>query len=533
MRVSPSIQEIASALAQTSLEKQKLNLPRTGRILCLILQRLPEAGFKRRFPVSSTETSARPEHSGGEKLMRAVAEAFLKYSPRVSIRSAPGGNNFFVFIDIASTSHLFAGASCEEDDKRKNATAPRPLNQGEENLMRSAIRLARDLGFSAQCAVADTPAGAQAFAIALPGTILPPGEERDRLKELSLPLLLHLEGLVRWERIAAIESIVTFFLMLGCKTIGDLSRFTADSFRERWGETGALIWKRIHAKDRQVVSPLVPTDPLEDYVHLDFPVSLVSLLLHQVQKSIAFLFARLQGRRLVAQRLTLILHCEYSNARHKIEIEPVTPSRDRSLFLTLIENRLNDLDLENPIRDFEIQVTPVPEKSQQLDFFEPRVSDQDKVETLMSLLTQSSLKPGFYQIEPSLLPEKGWSLTASPHERKQAKDLLEPIHLEFFRNKDEGDAPPAVAPRPHYGAHVMRAPRPTRLLPTPRPLSLEELERLKILSRNPIERLESGWWTSGETPKRDYYFAVSPEGQCLWIFQDPSTEEYFLHGYFD
>src|SRR5690606_37767053 len=137
---------------------------------------------------------------------------------------------------------------------------------------------------------------------------------------------------------------------------------------ERWGETGALIWKRIHAKDRQVVSPLVPTDPLEDYVHLDFPVSLVSLLLHQVQKSIAFLFARLQGRRLIAQRLTLILHCEYSNARHKIEIEPVTPSRDRSLFLTLIENRLNDLDLENPIRDFEIQVTPVPEKSQQLDF---------------------------------------------------------------------------------------------------------------------------------------------------------------------
>lgn len=533
MRALPSIQEIASALARTSPQERKLNLPRTGRVLCLKLQTLPTAGFKRRLPISSTDASTRPEHSGGAKIMRTVAEAFLKYSPRVSTRPARGESGFFVFIDIASTSHLFAGAHCENEEP-KIATESTHSNRGEENLMRSAVRLARDLGFSAQCAVADTPAGAQAFAIAHPGSILPPGEERDRLKELSLPLLLHLEGLLGWERMAALENIVTFFMMLGCRTIGDLSRFTAESFQERWGETGALLWKRINAQDRQVISPLIPTDPLEDYVHLDFPVSLASLLLHQVQKSIAFLFARLQGRRLVAQRLTLILHCEYSNARHRIDIEPVTPNRDRSLFLTLIENRLNGMDLENPIRDFEIQIAPVPEKLQQLDFFEPRVSDQDKIDILMSLLSQSSLKPGFYRIEPSLLPEKGWRLTTSPHEDKQTTDLLEPFHLEFFRNKNnEAEGPAAVTPRPHYGAHVMRAPRPTRLLPTPQPLSLEELARLKILSRNPIERLESDWWTSGDTPKRDYYFAVSPEGQCLWIFQDPSTEEYFLHGYFD
>lgn len=397
--------------------------------------------------------------------------------------------------------------------------------------MNSAVRLARDLGFSAQCAVADTPAGAQVFAAARPGTILPPGEERDRLKELSLPLLFHLEGLLAWERIAAIESIVTFFMMLGCKTIGDLSRFTVEALQERWGETGALLWKRIHAKDRQVISPLLPTEPLEDYVHLDFPISLASLLLHQIQKSMAFLFARLQGRRLIAQRLSLILHCEYSQAQHKIDIEPATPNRDRSLFLTLIENRLHNLDLENPIRDFEIQIVPSPEKSQQLDFFEPRESDREKAEILISLLSQANLKPGFYRIEPSLLPEKAWCLSTF-HERDRANDLLEPSHVEFFRGKDN-DATPAVAPTPHYGAHVMRAPRPTRILSVPQPLSFEELERLKILSRNPIERLESGWWAPGGATKRDYYFAVSPEGQCLWIFQDPSTEEYFLHGYFD
>ena len=59
--------------------------------------------------------------------------------------------------------------------------------------------------------------------------------------------------------------------------------------------------------------------------------------------------------------------------------------------------------------------------------------------------------------------------------------------------------------------------------------------------------LENAWWeVTGEASqvqahgrtnevalKRDYYFAVSSEGQCLWIYQDLTSHEYFLHGYFD
>jgi protein ImuB len=450
----------------------------SSRILALKLEELPAAGFKRPAKVSS---------------LKAVAEGFLKYSPRVQMR-AP-----WVFVDIASTSHLF---------------------HGEEGLMRSAMNLARDLGFGVQCAVADTPAGAQAFASAHPFYNCPPGEERDRLKELSLPLLLQLEGLEKWAKPSTVESIITFFMMLGFTKAGDLSRFTFSSLQERWGEVGGLLWKRLNAQDRPAISPLISTEPLQDYVHLDFPVSLVSLLLHQAQKSLDFLFARLQGRRLFAQKLTLTLHCEYSKAQHKILLEPNTPSRDRDLFVTLLERKLSDLNLENPIRDFEIHVIPCPERSQQLDFFEPRTTDQDKLQTLFSLLLQSSLTPGFYRIEPSILPERGWRLVASPSELYRAE-------------KEETKSPTlAVAPEPRYGESVMRAPRPTRLLRTPKSLTIEELQKIRILTTNPIERLEDAWWEK-EHQSRDYYFAVSSEGQCLWIYQDPRTEEYFLHGYFD
>ncbi|RYZ76195.1 MAG: hypothetical protein EOP05_05730 [Proteobacteria bacterium] len=98
-----------------------------------------------------------------------------------------------------------------------------------------------------------------------------------------------------------------------------------------------------------------------------------------------------------------------------------------------------------------------------------------------------------------------------------------------------------IAYEPVYGEQVSSAPRPTRLLKEPLPLTIEELGKLNILSNTPIERLEDAWWEDAEEhrmrggigSRRDYYFAVSREGQCLWIFQDLITDEYFVHGYFD
>lgn len=439
----------------------------------------------------------------------------------------------WVFIDIASTSHFYSG---------------------EEGLAQAALLLSQDLGFGAQYAIADTPAGAQAFAHAHPDTIIPMGEERERLKDLSLPLLLSLEGLVPWEKPSQVEHILTFFLMIGFKTAGDLAKLSAASFQERWGKTGALLWKRLHALDHAAISPLAPTEPLQDYVHLDFPLSLVSLVLHHSEKSLDYLFARLSGRRLFARKLIVILHCEYSSAHHKIEIEPNVPSRDRELFATLLENRLEAVNLENPIRDFEMFLIPCEEKVQQLDFFEPRTTDSDKLQTLFSLLLQSALRPGVFKIEPSILPERSYSLVSEPQEVVKPEAVTERrlrgAKALSSKSKTTESSPSvkstlsdneknslAFAYEPAYGDTVMSSPRPTRLLNEPAPLTIEALAKLKVLSNTPIERLEDAWWEETKpgamTTRRDYYFAVSPEGQCLWIFQDLITDEYFVHGYFD
>jgi hypothetical protein len=327
---------------------------------------------------------------------------------------------------------------------------------------------------------------------------------------------------------------------------------------------------------------------------LDFPVGLLPLLLHQTNKAAEFLFARLQSRRLYAQRLVLNLRCEYSDAQHKVELEPNKPSRDLSLFMALLEQKLENLDLQNPIRDFEIEIVPCPENSRQMDFFEPRTTAEERLDQLLSILKQAEVKAGLFEIYSALLPEKSFGLNESTeaHENQNISAQLQmpaltapssvdvgevaiDLHhrnlskqptLEFKRvgkksskvyfdeakgveNSVSESGYPQLQPLPAYSETILESPRPTRLLKNPRSLTSKEVSRLHLLSRNPLERIQLDWWDPpsnlrlgfepmGAPQCRDYYFAINDEGQCLWIYKNNSgaegtKEKYYLHGYFD
>ena len=113
------------------------------------------------LPQTSTYAPPREEYEWPRIApCRPLSRRFLNFRPRVQFR-AP----HWVFLDIASTSHFF---------------------KGEEGLMHSAMNLARDLGFGVQCAIADTPAGAQAFTVSHQEFILP-ARGGERRAERSLP----------------------------------------------------------------------------------------------------------------------------------------------------------------------------------------------------------------------------------------------------------------------------------------------------------------------------------------------------------
>jgi protein ImuB len=76
--------------------------------------------------------------------------------------------------------------------------------------------------------------------------------------------------------------------------------------------------------------------------------------------------------------------------------------------------------------------------------------------------------------------------------------------------------------------------RPLWLLPGPVPLSSsasrDYYQGSLALCSGP-ERIESGWWDGGDV-SRDYYLAISSQGQKLWIFRDRRSRDWHLHGLF-
>jgi protein ImuB len=76
--------------------------------------------------------------------------------------------------------------------------------------------------------------------------------------------------------------------------------------------------------------------------------------------------------------------------------------------------------------------------------------------------------------------------------------------------------------------------RPLWVLPAPLPLESSAARRhyagsLRLASE--AERIESGWWDEQDL-RRDYYTAVGPRGERLWVYRDLDSGAWHLHGVF-
>jgi protein ImuB len=435
------------------------------RILCLSLQQTVEAS---------------------------CADIFLKFSPRVQFRYP-----HYVFIDIESTAVLFGG---------------------EFQTLKKAVDLARTMYPQATGAIADSAPVAQVMVNYKPFDIIPEGEEPKVLAKLPVTALLEMEGLEAWSKKTTVDKIVHFFQSIGMDWLEDIYHFPLASFRERWGEVGTVVWKRLQGQDFQLISPLLVQEPLMGYAYFDDPVAMIPVLMQKMEPQMRYLFLRLEGLSKYAQRMEILLFCEYSDHRHQVVIEPAAPSRDFQLFKDLFLKKIEKMDLQNPIREFEILIFDIPEKVQQLDFFAPRDNSEDRWRRLISFAHQADLEMGFLQPEASHLPETSYSFKSESPKEFSPKDLVE-------------WADEAIQVKTVHAKALSDSPRPSLLLSEPLSITKTMLSKLKILTRFPTERIQSSWWKKMQ--ERDYFFALSQDGQLMWVYQDCESEKYFLHGYFD
>jgi hypothetical protein len=384
-------------------------------------------------------------------------------------------------------------------------------------------------------AIATTPYLAEALSVHLPNTLtkgnsapqqgqlVPPTtrqegfDERSLLARLPVRALLDFSGLTPLPS-AKIEAMVRFFQSIGFFSVSEILHFPRHSFRERWGDLGSQLWERLHLRHLQTLSPLIPMETLQSYFYSDFPIGNLATLRPLLEQHFDVLFMRLESRNEWAKNLKLILHCEFSETQHLIEIEPVQSCRDQNLFLSLLEKKIEKIDFQNPIREGEIHLASEGAQIEQLDFFTGRRSyDKGRWQRLLSIAKSEDIQMGFLQQKPSLIPEESYSLVE-----------LEPQTLcsgdEVIR-QDE-----SLRIKEFFGKLSEQMPQPSLLLLKPEELQAESVRNMR-LSPLPLLRLENSWWRGPIA--RDYFVARTPHQSLLWIYWDRRHEKYFLQGYFD
>ncbi|MNY35487.1 hypothetical protein D3C86_1698970 [compost metagenome] len=125
-------------------------------------------------------------------------------------------------------------------------------------------------------------------------------------------------------------------------------------------------------------------------------------------------------------------------------------------------------------------------------------------------------------MEASHFPEQSYRLVTDWPEDFISRDLVSRQDM-------------AVQVKSTYAKALNQSPRPSLLLEKPLPMKNSEVSQLRFVSQMPSERIESSWWQVSvqDLKNRDYYFALSHQGQLLWVFKDRINSQVYLHGYFD
>ena len=192
----------------------------------------------------------------------------------------------------------------------------------------------------------------------------------------------------------------------------------------------------------------------------------------------------------------MTLHREDGGGRIPLEVGLSRPGMDAERLLELLALKLENLELPAPVEAVELRAESTDEhRPPQADLW----SGHNRGDAWPALLDRLRARLGEAGLsglapQPDHRPEKAW------------------------RWVEPGTAASCEDERP----------RPTWLLPVPRPCRRENLR----LEDGP-ERIEAGWWDE-EDCRRDYFVARDRHGRRLWVFHEHQPREgWFIHGLFD
>jgi protein ImuB len=311
----------------------------------------------------------------------ALLDAACAFSPRVEETAADTA-----LLDVAGLERLFGPP---------------------QKLARDLARRVSEFGLEANVAVASNPDAAMHAARGLAGvTVIPPGQEAERLSALPVDVLLQTTSLHSDQnndarRARDQQAPVEKFDMLetldrwGVRTLRALAALPEVAVAERLGQAG-VRWQKLA---RGATSrPLVPAEPplkFEESIELEYPVELLDPLAFLLSRMLEQICARLGSRAMSAieLRLRLELECSADTARsggdhsapiHQRTLRLPVPMLDAKVFLKLLQLDLRVHPPAAPVTKIFLGAEPVRPRYAQGGLFLPLTPEPERLELTLA-----------------------------------------------------------------------------------------------------------------------------------------------------
>jgi protein ImuB len=309
---------------------------------------------------------------------------------------------------------------------------------------------------------------------------------------------------------------------LGVTTLGEMVRLPGSGVLERFGAEAHRLHQLAAGERWDPLVPVAPPETLDERVLLDDEERQIEGLMFVAKGALDRLLARLAERK----RALTALHVELRlrHAVHELEtrtetIKPAEPTLDSRALLRLLHLRLEGAPPSTGVVELRLFCDDVLATREQLALFaeKPRRDPRAAAEVLARLRAELGEDAVVTPIlRDGHLPEAqfGW-------QRIPAAALPAP---------PRPSPPPPGAPLPLVRRIFARPhPLPSRAAaPGERPLPSLLNEHGALLRLHGPYVLSGGWWAT--ELHREYHFAETEHGHCLWLYFDRNRHRWFWQG---
>lgn len=396
-----------------------------------------------------------------------------------------------------------------------------------EKIAQDLRRVASDVGFETNVALAGNPLAAVSAAQGFAGvTVIPAGEEGSRIGTLSLEALRipneFIETLRRW----------------GIRTCAQFAALPEIAIVERLGQEGLRWWRLAQGAE---VHPLIAKESpstFEEHMDLDSPVELLEPLLFVLNRLLEQLCTRLRMHILAIGEIKVTLTLERNDSRSKEPIFHIrtlrlpVPGRDSKLLLRLIQLDLEAHPPSLPVTAVHMLTIPVKACARQLGLFLPLSPDPERLEITLAQIQNTV---GENRVGAPVLLD-----THRPDGSQQNRFVLPEMKDE--RSTSEKQTTAAL--------RIFRPPLPaTAEVQDGKPMSLAcQGVRRRILAFAGPWRTKGEWWSETEWARDEWEFEMrtlrprfqaerpkqSDKETALYrVYKDLRTKRWFVEGIYD